>query len=207
MLIEKTMQGFLDELASNSPAPGGGSVAALGGALSACLLSMVSNVTIGKKKYVEVEEDMKKHLAVAEDWRRRMALSVDEDMAAFNELMSAYKMDKNSPEDEVKRTNVIQEALMQAINIPLEVANGCLELLKLAIKIADKGNVRAISDAGVAVLMAETALQGALLNVKINLSSVDSENTKEELSGLVAELATEGAKTKRKALEIVESKL
>ncbi|MCJ7656416.1 MAG: cyclodeaminase/cyclohydrolase family protein, partial [Candidatus Atribacteria bacterium] len=159
MLIDKKINNFLDELASNSPTPGGGSVAALAGALGAALISMVGNLTIGKKKYEDVEEDFKKIISFSEKLRYELSQLIEEDVKVFNNFMATYKMPKETEDEKKIRAEKIQESLIKAAKVPLRVAYKCLEILSLSKEIAEKGNINVVSDAGVAVLMAEAALE------------------------------------------------
>ncbi len=175
-LIEKPVTKFLDELASKSPAPGGGSVAALAGSLGSALTSMVSQLTIGKKKYAGVEKDMKKVLDQSEALREKFAALVDEDTEAFNKVMEAYGLPKESDNQNALRTAAIQEATKEAALVPLSVMNHIIDALALTRVVAEKGNANSISDAGVSAFMLRAAAEGAALNVQINLQSiVDSE--------------------------------
>lgn len=189
MLTEKTITKFLDELASNSPAPGGGSVAALSGALGAALTSMVCNLTIGKKKYQEVDGAMRSVLKQSEELRRTFASLVDEDTVAFTKVMEAYALPKDTEDQKALRNAAVQEATKEAALVPLRVMKHVIDALALAKTVAEKGNVNSISDAGVSALMLHAAAQGAALNVRINLNSItDSEFVgwhSEELSSLL----------------------
>jgi len=207
MLIDKKVSNFLDELASNSPTPGGGSVAALAGALGAALISMVGNLTIGKKKYEDVEEDIKKIISSSEKLRYELSQLIEEDVKAFNNFMATYKMPKETEDEKKIRTEKIQESLIEAAKVPLKVAYKCLEVLSLSREVAEKGNINVISDAGVAVLLAEAALESAILNVKINLRMIKDEKTREELSSSIKEILLKEKGQKEKVLEIVESKI
>lgn len=173
MPTRKTLNAFLDELASSSPAPGGGSVAALSGALGAALTAMVCNLTIGKKKYAEVESELKKILGQAEDLRRRFTELIDKDAEAFNKVMEAYGLPKDTDPQKALRSAAIKEATKEATLVPLEVMKHCIDALALAQEVASKGNVNSISDAGVSALMLHAACEGAALNVKINLSALN----------------------------------
>jgi methenyltetrahydrofolate cyclohydrolase len=172
MPMRKTLQSFLDELASSSPAPGGGSVAALAGALGASLVAMVCGLTIGKKKYTDVEADMKKTLAQAEELRRQFTVLVDRDTAAFNKVMEAYALPKDSEPQKALRAAAVHEATKEATLVPLEVMKHCIDGLALAQIVAVQGNVNSVSDAGVGALMLHAACESAALNVKINLESL-----------------------------------
>jgi len=207
MLIDKKVSNFLNELASNSPTPGGGSVAALAGALGAALISMVGNLTVGKKKYEDVEEDIKKILSSSEKLRYELSQLIEEDVKVFNNFMATYKMPKETEDEKKIRTEKMQEALIKAAKVPLKVAYKCLDILSLSKEVAEKGNINVVSDAGVAVLMAEAALESAILNVKINLKMIKDEKTKEELSSSIQELLLKEKGQKEKVLEIVEKKI
>jgi len=207
MLIDKKVSNFLNELASNSPTPGGGSVVALAGALGAALISMVGNLTVGKKKYENVEEDIKKILSSSEKLRYELSQLIEEDVKVFNNFMSTYKMSKETEDEKKVRAEKIQESLIEAAKVPLKVAYKCLDILSLSKEVAEKGNINVVSDAGVAALMAEAALESAILNVKINLKMIKDEKTKEELSSSIQELLLKEKGQKEKVLEIVEQKI
>ena len=206
MLIDKKVSNFLDELASNSSTPGGGSVAALAGALGAGLISMVGNLTVDKKKYEDVEEDIKKIISSSEKLRYELSQLIEEDVKVFNNFMSTYKMPKETEDEKKVRAEKIQETLIEAAKVPLKTAYKCLDIMILSQEVAEKGNVNVISDAGVAVLMAEAALESALLNVKINLRMIKDEKIKEELSSSIKELLLKEEGQKEKVLGIVEEK-
>jgi len=173
MSTDTTLQGFLDTLASSSPAPGGGSVAALSGALGTALTSMVCQLTVGKKKYVEVEEEMRKVLEQAEALRPQFAALIDKDTAAFNKVMEAFALPRETEPQKALRTAAIRAATKEATLVPLEVMKHCIDALALAQQAASKGNVNAVSDAGVSALMLHSACAGAALNARINLNSLD----------------------------------
>ncbi len=207
MLIDKKVSNFLDELASNSPTPGGGSVAALAGALGAALISMVGNLTVGKKKYEDVEEDIKKIIGSSEKLRYELSQLIEEDVKVFNNFMATYKMPRETEDEKKMRTEKIQEALIEAARVPLRVAYKCMEILSLSKEVAEKGNVNLVSDAGVAALMAEAALESAILNVKINLKMIKDEKVRTELSSSIKEILLKENGQKEEVLEIVESKM
>jgi len=207
MLIDKKVHNFLDELASNSPTPGGGSVAALAGALGAALISMVGNLTIGKKKYEDVEEDIKKIISSSEKLRYELSQLIEEDVMAFNNFMATYKMPKETEDEKKIRAEKIQESLIEAAKVPLTVAYKCLEVLSLSKEVAEKGNINVISDAGVAALMAEAALESAILNVKINLTMIKDEKVRTELSSSIKEILLKEKGQKEKVLEIIDGKI
>ncbi|HUI09906.1 MAG TPA: cyclodeaminase/cyclohydrolase family protein [Bacteroidota bacterium] len=176
MANKKTLSAFLDELASSSPAPGGGSVAALAGALGSALTSMVCNLTIGKKKYAEVDAEMRKILAQAEEMRAVFSALIEKDTGAFNKVMEAYALPKDTEPQKALRAAAIREATKEATNVPLEVMKHCIDALALASQVAASGNVNSVSDAGVSALMLHAAVESAALNVRINLNTMnDSE--------------------------------
>jgi formiminotetrahydrofolate cyclodeaminase len=172
MITSLSVTDFLDVIASPSPAPGGGSVSALAATLGSALTSMVCRLTIGKKKYADVQGEMEKVLKQSEELRAQFKAIIDEDTAAYNKVMAAYGLPKDTEEQKSKRTTEIQEAMKTAIFVPFKLMELCGEAIKLVKIVAEQGNQSAISDAGVAVLMLQAGCEGAALNVKINLGSI-----------------------------------
>jgi formiminotetrahydrofolate cyclodeaminase len=175
VIKDDSIQKFLDELAGPSSTPGGGSAAAVMGAMGAALVSMLCNLTIGKKNYAEVEAEMREVLGQSENLRHRLTGMINDDVAAFNQVMAAYGMPKNSEEEKARRTAAIQEALKRATLVPLSCAKTCFEVMELAKRAAEKGNVNVVSDAGVAVLAACAGLKSAALNVYVNTAAIKEE--------------------------------
>ena len=175
MLTQKPVTTFLNELASSAPAPGGGSVAALSGALGAALISMVCNLTVGKKKYADVQEDIEAMLGQSEALRKELVELLEADVEVYTEVSTAMKMPRATEEEEAARTAAMQRALKAATDVPMRVAEACVKVIDLCRPTAEKGNVNAVSDAGVAVLMAEAGLRSAALNVLINLAWIKDE--------------------------------
>jgi methenyltetrahydrofolate cyclohydrolase len=173
MATRKTMRAFLDEVASSSPAPGGGSVAALSGALGAALTSMVCNLTVGKKKYADVDDEMKNVLEQSEHLREQFTNLIDRDTQAFNKVMEAITLPKDTDPQKALRAAAIREATKEATLVPLEVMKHCIDALALAQAVVSKGNVNSVSDAGVSAYMLHAALEGAALNVRINLNGLN----------------------------------
>ncbi|MBC7258885.1 MAG: cyclodeaminase/cyclohydrolase family protein [Chloroflexi bacterium] len=203
----KTVAQFLDELASQAPVPGGGSGAALVGALGAALASMVCNLTVGKPKYADVQGEIQALLAQTEALRARLTALIDEDIAVYYRLSSAYKMPKETEEQKAARTAAIQDILRDATRVPMQIAEACVQVLQLCKPIAEKGNVGAVSDAGVAALLAEAALRSAALNVLINLAAIkDAEFVARERAALESLLAGK-AEMKEEIYDLVVSKL
>lgn len=174
-LTEKPVNNFLDELASNAPAPGGGSVAALSGALGAALVSMVCNLTLGKKGYEDVQDDIKDLLAQSEGLRKELSDLLEADVAAYTGYSKAAKMPRATEEEKAERSKAMLAALKVATDVPLSIAEAAVKVMDLCMPAAEKGNKWAVSDAGVAVLMAEAALRSAALNVLINLGTLKDE--------------------------------
>jgi formiminotetrahydrofolate cyclodeaminase len=207
MIKDSAIEPFLDALASQSATPGGGSTAAIIGAMGAALVSMVCNLTIGKKKYADVEDDMTNVLNEAERLRRALTDMIQDDVQAFDAVMGAYGMAKETDAEKAVRSEAIQAALIQATVVPLACCKVAREVIDLAGVAAEKGNLNVISDAGVGVLAAYAALRSAALNVYINAKMIAdkgfAEASLKELEGLLAgaEDATE------KAYSIVKGKL
>jgi len=173
---------FLDLLASPSPTPGGGGIAALAGALSAGLLSMVCNLTVGKEKYADVQEDVKRLLAESEELRHQLLQLVDADARAFNQIMEGYRLPKGTEEEKRARSTRIQEATLEASRVPLEIARKCARLVELADPAARMTNVQAIGDVAMSAYLAESALRGAVVNIEINLRSVKDREAVRQLN-------------------------
>jgi len=178
--IDQPLRHFMDKLASKSPEPGGGSVAALTGALGAALVSMVANLTLGKEKYQSVQPQVEQLLKESEKLRAALEDLIQKDTEAYGALSVVYKMPKGTDAEKAARSAKMQEALKAACQVPYEIGMRSLEVAKLAQRAADIGNVAAVSDAGVAVLLAQACAQSAALNVKINVNSIkdDAYNTK-----------------------------
>jgi len=204
---QKSVEVFLDELASKQATPGGGSAAAVMGAQSAALTSMVCNLTIGKPKYIEVEEDMKSLLKQSEALREELTGMIKADVDVFNKLMACYGLAKNTDEEKAERSRQIQAVLKQATIVPLECAIACAEAIKLSKVAAEKGNLGVISDAGVAAMAGYSALKSAALNVYINAGSIkDKDFAEEKLAKL--EAIIKGSELEAEATyQIVKEKL
>ncbi|WP_027626845.1 cyclodeaminase/cyclohydrolase family protein [Clostridium lundense] len=175
MLKEMTVKEFIYETASDSPAPGGGSIAALSAASAAALIEMVANLTLGKKGYEEVKEEMEEVKKVASEYKEKFVNYIDEDSDSFNKIMAAFKMPKDTDEQKAERTKAIQQGFKGAATVPLNVGKDAFELLQLAEKVILKGNQNAVTDGAVAAMSARTAVHSAFYNVKINLGSIKDE--------------------------------
>jgi methenyltetrahydrofolate cyclohydrolase len=179
MIINEPLQNFLDKLASSAPTPGGGSVAALTGSLGAGLVTMVSCLTTGKEKFKDVQPQIDNLMKNSEKLRGELQALIQKDIDVFGSLSLVYAMPKNSDAEKAARTAKMQEVLKKACQVPFEIGEKALEVAKLAKTAAEIGNPGAVSDAGVAVLLANCCAQSAALNVKINVNSIkDTEYNK-----------------------------
>lgn len=198
---------FANELSMDSPAPGGGSTAALCGALSGSLSSMVSNLTVGKKGYEKVQSQIKKLAVQAQALKDDFLKSVDLDTNAFNELMAAYRLPKNTEEQKLEKEKAVQETLKEATLVPFRVLEKSVEALELAREVALKGNINSISDAGVAGLTAQTAAEGAYYNVKINLPDIQDDEFKSNIEKDAIRLRKKAIRLGDELRTILENKL
>jgi methenyltetrahydrofolate cyclohydrolase len=177
-VAEETIAHFLDELASGAPVPGGGAAAALEAALGAALVAMVCHLTIGKEKYRAYEQTMMEARATAEELRAQALALVAEDSASYSAVGAAYALPRGSDEEKAARQARIQEALKGATDVPLRTVALAARVIELCAHIVDGANTNAISDVGVGALCARAALDGAALNVKINLALIKDEEFK-----------------------------
>ena len=180
-LVDKSVDDFVHELSTDSPAPGGGSVSALSGALSAGLLSMVANLTYGKKNYKRHNKTMEQVALDAQRLKSEYNTLVDEDTAAFNGFMSALRLPKKTEQDQQLRHQAMQSAAQRMTEVPFTTLRHANDLLDLAEQVVKKGNINAVSDAGVAALQAEAAAVGAYFNVRINLPQIEDVEFKENI--------------------------
>lgn len=210
-LVEMTVTDFVAETASDSPAPGGGSVSALAGAISAALGQMVIRLTTGKKTFkaldAQIQKEFEEQLPKLEQAQKRLDQLIDEDTQAFNAFMEALKLPKDTEEEKTKRNKAMSDATVVAMQIPLETANTCLAILKILPIIAVYGNKNAASDAGVAALNACSGLEGAILNVKINLSGIDDASLCEKTRNECNKMLEEGNSLQAEILKTVYSKI
>lgn len=211
MLQNLTVKAFTEELASNSPAPGGGSAAALAASLGSALGSMVFNLTVGKKAYNEYEEETKgsilKALEETNTNQAEFLNLMERDAEEFLELMAAFKLPKNTEEEKSERNKKIEEGYIKALQVPLAVAEKSFGIYKHIELAANYGNKNAVSDAGVAALLLQTAIESAVLNVKINLSGIKDEDYKERVQQKCSELISSGLVKREYIMAIVNSKL
>ncbi|MFX0014904.1 MAG: cyclodeaminase/cyclohydrolase family protein [Promethearchaeota archaeon] len=203
-LIELTISEFVEEVASDKPAPGGGSVSALGGALGSALAVLVGKATVGKEKFAEVQKEMETVVSRGTELYNSLNLLIDEDTNAFNQILKAYRMPKENPET---RSRAIQEAMIHAAEVPLNTAKLSFEALDLVLAVAERGNKNAITDAGVAALFADSAVRGALFNVKINLLSIKDEEVKSRFRHEMDEITAKLDSKREAILKVIEAEL
>ncbi|MBZ9623909.1 cyclodeaminase/cyclohydrolase family protein [Clostridium sp. FP2] len=211
MLDEKTVREFINELGSNSPAPGGGSVAALGASLASALGAMVFNLTVGKKAYNEYSDEDKmlvdKNLEECLKHKDKFLDLMNKDTEVFLILMSAFKLPKESADEKKIRSAKIQEGYQKALEIPLSVAEESYKIYEYVKIAARLGNKNAISDAGVSALMLQASIESAILNVKINLSSIKDETYKQEITERCNELVKQGRTKRDEILSVVDESM
>ena len=177
-----TVQEFAMQTASNEPVPGGGSISALAGSLAAALTEMVAGLTIGKKKYAEVEEEMQEYLERLKTMQQEFLHLSDRDAEVFAPLAECYRLSSATPEEKEHKETVMEEKLLDASMVPVEIMEKALELLEILDVLADKGSRMAVSDVGVAVQFTRTALLGAVMNVYINTKSMKNREKAEEIN-------------------------
>ncbi|MBS3765076.1 cyclodeaminase/cyclohydrolase family protein [Candidatus Bipolaricaulota bacterium] len=204
---KQDLEVFLEDLASSKPAPGGGSAAAVAGALSAALTSMVANLTVGKERYEDVEDEFNDLLERAEELRVEFLDSIQEDIEAYNRVMDAYGAPKGTQEEKEKRKEAIQKALKGATEPPFKMAELALEVLDLARKCSIDGNQHAVTDAGASAILAEATVRTSLLNVDINLSSISDEDFVKEKTDKKNGLSREAMDKSEEIVEIMEENI
>lgn len=201
LMKNMTLVDFAAKVASDSPVPGGGSMAAVCGALSAALAEMVANLTIGKKKYIEVETEMKQIAMKALALRDKLLDDIQRDSDSYDKVMASYKMPKETEDEKNARQKAIQESLKLAASVPLDIAETSFEILPLTASVVSKGNANAVTDGLVACMMARTAVLSALFNVKINLDSINDVEYVNVMRAKVNELELKTTEYEKKVLD------
>jgi formiminotetrahydrofolate cyclodeaminase len=207
MITQQTVATFLDELASSAPTPGGGSAAAIMGAMGAALISMVCNVTLGKKGHEAVQAEMKMVRDESEKLRAALTSMVADDIAAFDGLMSAYRLPKASDDEKSRRAEAIQISLSAATETPMACARACAQVVALSRRAGEKGFAGVVSDAGVGVLAANTALRSAALNVFINVPSLKDRSFAAAATAEIEHLLDDCARESELVFDLVRSRL
>lgn len=207
MIAQRTVATFLDELASGAPTPGGGSAAAIMGAMGAALISMVCNVTLGRKGHEAAAAEMQALRDESEKLRAALTSMVADDIAAFDGLMSAYRLPKATDDEKSRRAEAIQTSLTAATETPLACARACARVVALAKRAAETGYAGVVSDAGVGVLAANTALRSAALNVFINAPSLKDRGFAASATAETERLLDDCARESELVFDLVRSRL
>jgi glutamate formiminotransferase/formiminotetrahydrofolate cyclodeaminase len=203
----QTLSGFVSAVASSDPVPGGGSVAAHAGALAAALTQMVAGLTIGKKKYAAVDAEMKEIALKAAALGNKLAALVKLDAEAYSKVSAAHKLPKEPAASAVDRSAAVTSALLEAAEVPLETARACVEVAELAATVAKNGNANAVTDAGVAALLAEAACRGAAYNVRVNVAALEDKSKGAVLAREAEQLSKQAGELAKKTASIVEKAL
>ena len=196
---------FIDKVTGNDPVPGGGSVSALNGSLAASLAAMVANLTVGRKKYAEVNDEMEQISARMTEQSAKLLADVDRDAEAYDRVFAAFKLPKETDEEKAVRKEAIQRETKYAAEVPMEVARTASELLPMIDAAARRGNSNAVTDATVAMMCARTAVIGALLNVRINLTSITDEAFVKAMTEEADRLEAAAVEAEHKLLEYVKA--
>jgi glutamate formiminotransferase/formiminotetrahydrofolate cyclodeaminase len=197
---------FIEELAAPTPTPGGGSAAAYAAAMGAALVAMVAGLTIGKKKYANVEAAMQAIRVMAESLRKELTLAADDDASAFEALMGTFRLPKETEEEKKKRATAIFNATMNAANVPLHVAEDAVKVMEIAVKCAKEANVNAISDATSGFALARAALTSAGYNVRINLKSLEDQSAGEKMLKELAEFERKAERLEKEIQNVMKER-
>lgn len=206
-IFDKSFRDLLAESASSSPTPGGGSVSALVGALGVAMTAMVGNLTIGKKKYADVEEQVQKITQQAYGIMSQLQMAVNADILAFNNFMDVYKLPKNTEEEKAWREELMQKALKRATDTPVDAARVLLEALSITDELAKIGNTMAISDAGVAAYVCEAAINAVLLSADINIPMVKDQDYVRGIQEEKGRIVAEAKRLKESAVATVRERM
>jgi formiminotetrahydrofolate cyclodeaminase len=207
MLVNLSVEEFSQVLGSNSPAPGGGSVAALSGSLGADLISMVCNLSIGKEDYESFRNELTAALEKSQALSKSLLKRVDLDTEAFNGVMAAFKMAKETESEKELRKEAIQIGFKEAVQSPAGIARECFEVLQLAEKLIGKSNSNALSDLGVASQQAYAGLEGGIMNVKINVPSIKDEDFVAQYSSEISALLEDGRRIKNNISQFISKEI
>jgi len=206
-IYEMTLNEYLNVASSKSPTPGGGSVSSVVAANAAAMVSMVGNLTLGKKAYEAVQGDISEMLGVMDGIMSDIKVLTEKDMLAFQSFMDAWKLPSSTYDEKIMKKEAMEKAAQNASSVPLDLCGKCLDILKQALYLAPIGNKSAISDVGVAVYLAEAALNAAMLSVDINLPLIGDEAFKANLQAQKAKLIVEAEELKLLALAEVKKRL
>ncbi|MDE6347087.1 MAG: cyclodeaminase/cyclohydrolase family protein [Bacteroides sp.] len=207
MLVDLTVKDFLNKVAGSDPVPGGGSIAALNGALASALSAMVANLTIGKKNY-EAREELMRHIAEVTSRQKELFVAdIDRDSEAYDRVFACFKMPKSTDEEKALRSAAIQEATKHAALVPMQVARNAYNLMDIIADVARLGNRNAVTDACVAMMAARSAVLGALLNVRINLGSLKDKDFVATLQSQADELERQACAKEKELLDEINQEL
>ncbi len=204
MLADKSVKEFMAQTASSAPAPGGGSIAALSGALACALVSMVASLTVNNQKYKGVSRQMEELIDTSSGLIDFFIRQMDADAQAFDKVIEAYKMPKSTQQEKSVRSEIIQQRLKTAAEVPMAVAVKALEAMDMIGAAIEKGNSQAVTDGAVSAMMARTAVLSALYNVEINLASIKDNGYREEMKGRLGELREKAAAREKEMLDKVK---
>ena len=207
MLVDLKVTDFLNKVAGSDPVPGGGSVAALNGAIASALAAMVAGLTIGKKGYEDTAEIMKHIQTLALTQKTGFVVDIDRDSEAYNKVFDCFKLPKNTDEEKKIRSAAIQEATKFAALVPMQVARNAYELMGIIADVAKMGNRNAVTDACVAMMSARLAVLGALMNVRINLGSLKDRTFVEQLQSEADELERKACTKEKELLDAINQDL
>jgi formiminotetrahydrofolate cyclodeaminase len=207
MILEKKVSELIEQISSSSPTPGGGSVSALTGALGAALSIMVTNLTIGKKKYETVQEEITKLKYELENDIKLFYELYEKDSEAFNEVMAAFKLPKTNEEEIIKRSDAIEQATVKATQTPIKVIEHINSIVKKTARVGEIGNQNSISDVGVALSLLKAAADGAFLNVMINTKSMNNQELARSLTLKSAQIIEELEQITQKVLAEIKISL
>ena len=204
MLKDLTITEFLQQTASSEPLPGGGCTAALNAALAASLTEMVANLTIGRREFEAVEDEMINIAETSAALRKKLQNEIDNDAHAYREVLAAFKLPKNTEEEKNRRSDAIQQAFKAAATVPLGVARDALKIMDLASRAIAKGNQNAVTDGAVGVLVSRAAVLAAIYNVKVNLSAIKDPDFVEALAREVEALEGQAIEKEKQILDPLE---
>ena len=207
MIKEQKIDIFLEALSSKQPAPGGGGASSLGGALAAALGLMVGNLTVGKKKYADVENDVQEWMRQLQGLLEEMTCLADRDAEVFAPLAAAYSLPSGTEEEKAYKEAVMEKNLLAASLVPMEIMEKAVKILEILSELEEKGSVMAVSDVGVAVQFARTALTGGVMNIYINTKSMKNSQKAEELNQKAEQLLKEGVEQADRIYEKVLRRL
>ena len=207
MLVKTELERFSERLAAGTPTPGGGSAAALSGALAASLIHMVCELTIGREAYREHEEAVRAMRDRAGALRRDLLVLVDRDAEAYDDVMKAIRMPKGSEAEKTTRKEALAQANLFATETPMATAEACCALMRLAVELVDRGNRNAISDVGSAALLAYAGLRGGVLNIRINLAGLAGADHAAKALNRIRSLEVDAETLRERALTAISARM